>query len=267
MNSRERGVPFVLDFSVITPADRINDGLVELGRYLLQALAFACFLLATAFGQSAASPDCQMVAYLPPMATFGGPAIAATGDTEVGLGFGGYGEILPSPCIHAGAEDGLARWRRGVADKIDLGFDFLTENRTDQSLGGTGKVALRYLLTPGLRVEAGLGAADGGDGRNFNADSAVELGTHNANKSWNYYMSLRVAGARGCIGCGATNTNHAPGALVPLGAIGTTARVSDSAKFVMEAGTGEVFARQYSSPAGYFHLFFGVLFGVGSGKR
>ena len=79
-------------------------------------------------------------------------------------------------------------------------------------------------------------------------------------------MSLRVAGSRGCIGCGA-NTNHAPGGFVPLGAIGTTARVSDTAKFVMEAGLGEVFARQYSAPAGYVHLFFGVLFGVGGGKR
>ncbi len=207
-----------------------------------------------------------MVAYLPPMATFGGPGIAALGGTEAGLGFGAYGEILPSPCIHAGAEDWLVRWRRGVAEKIDAGFDFVTDNRSDGALGGTAKTAVRYLITPGLRAEAGFGVADGGDGRNFNADSAVELGTHNPNRAWNYYMSLRVAGSRGCISCG-TNTNHAPGAIVPLGVIGTSARVSDNTKFVMEAGTGEVFARQYSSPSGYVHLFFGVLFDVGRGKK
>src|SRR5215467_3230885 len=84
------------------------------------------------------SPDCRLIAYLPPMATFGGPATAGTGQTELGVGFGGYGEILPSPCIHAGGLDWFVRWRRGVSDRLDLGFDFNTNNQTDNSLGGTG---------------------------------------------------------------------------------------------------------------------------------
>jgi hypothetical protein len=47
---------------------------------------------------------------------------------------------------------------------------------------------------------------------------------------------------------------------VPLGVIGTTARVSDNVRFVME-GAGEI-CRQYSTSAPYIHLSFGVLFDV-----
>jgi hypothetical protein len=126
---------------------------------------------------------------------------------------------------------------------------------------------MRYQLTRGLRLEGGLGAADGGDGGNLNADLAGVIGTHNPDKSWNYYMSLRLGGSRGCINrAGTATTNHAPGALVPLGVIGTTARISDNARFVMETGLGGVFSRQYSTPAGYLHLFFGVLVDVRKGR-
>jgi len=198
------------------------------------------------------------------MSTFGEPATLARGNTELGLGFGGYGEILPSPCIHAGGEDWFVRFRRGLSDRIDLGFDFATTHQTDGSLGGTGKLAVRYQVTNGFRLEGGLGVADGGDGGDVNGDVAAVIGTHNPNKTWNYYMSLRLGAARGCINCG-KDINHAPGALVPLGAIGTTARVSNNARFVMEGGLGEIFARQYSAPAGYIHLSFGILFDIGKG--
>jgi len=211
------------------------------------------------------SPDCRLIAYLPPMATFGGPDVTGNRQTEVGLGFGGYGEILPSPCIHAGGLDWLVRWRRGFSDRLDLGFDFITNDQSDGSLGGTGKIAVRYQVTSGFRLEGGLGAADGGDGGNVNADIAGVIGTHNPTNAWNYYMSLRLGASRGCIGC--SGTNHAPGALVPLGVIGTTARISENAKFVMEAGLGGIFARQYSAPAGYIHLSFGVLFDIRNSRK
>jgi len=101
--------------------------------------------------------------------------------------------------------------------------------------------------------------ADGGDDGDVNADLAGVIGTHNPNKTWNYYMSLRLGASRGCFNCAAsTGTNHAPGALVPLGVIGRTARISDNAKFVMETGLGGIFSRQYSAPAGYLHLSFGI---------
>ena len=219
---------------------------------------------AEVWGQTA-SPDCRLIAYLPPMATLGGPEIAAFGHTELGLAFGGFGEILPSPCIHAGGEDWLVHFRRGMGNDFDLGFDFLTINQTDGSLGGTGKLAIRYRVTDGFRLEGGVGFADGGDGGDVNADVAAVIGTHNRNRVWNYYMSLRLGASRGCIHC--SDTNHAPGALVPLGVIGTTARISDNAKFVMEAGLGGNFARQLPAASGYLHLSFGVLFDIGKDRR
>jgi hypothetical protein len=93
------------------------------------------------------------------MATLGGPATVPDGNTELGLAFGGYGEILSSPCIHAGGEDWFLRWRRGVSNRIDLGFDFVTTNQTDSSLGVSGKFALRYQVTHGFRLEGGVGVA------------------------------------------------------------------------------------------------------------
>lgn len=105
----------------------------------------------------------------------------------------------------------------------------------------------------------------GGDGGDVNGDVAAVIGTHNPTKTWNYYMSFRLGAARGCVNCG-KDVNHAPGALVPLGAIGTTARVSNNVRFVMEAGPGGIFARQYSAPAGYVHLSFGVFFDIGKGR-
>jgi hypothetical protein len=125
------------------------------------------------------------------------------------------------------------------------------------ALGGTAKVAMRYQVSKGFRLEGGLGAADGGDGGDLNGDLVGVIGTNNPSKTWNYYMSLRLGASRGCVSCGAS-TNHAPGALVPLGAIGTTARISDNAKFLMKTGLGGIFSRQYPAPAGYLHLSFGI---------
>lgn len=253
--------------SIITrsPVKRkILRSLSLVSRALQTAVIAACAVaFSVAVGaQTQPSADCQPIAYLPSMATFGGPSLTAAGTTELALGFGGYSEILPNPCIHAGALDWLLRFRRAMCDRLDFGFDVLFNDQSNKTLGGTPKVAVRYLITPGLRLEGGVGVADGGDGRNLNADVAAVLGTHNQTKTWNYCTLLRLAGSCGCLTCG-SNTNHAPGALVPLGVIGTTARVSDNAKFVMEAGMGQAFVRQYSASANYVHLSFGVQFNVG----
>jgi hypothetical protein len=234
-----------------------------IGAYL-RLVVLAVLVSGPLWAQAPSSVDCRVTAYLPPLATFGGPATVTPGNTELGLAFGAYGDILPSPCIHAGAEDWFLRFRRGLSDRFDLGFDLAADNRADGTQAGTAKVAVRYRVTDGFRLEGGLGAADGGDGRNVNGDVAAVIGTHNPNKAWNYYMSLRLGAARGCVNCG-QDINHAPGALVPLGAMGTTARVSGNVRFVMEAGLGEIFARQYSAPAGYVHLSFGILFDIGQG--
>jgi hypothetical protein len=212
------------------------------------------------------APDCQAIAWLPPMATLGGPSPTVAGSTELGLGFGVYGELLPDNCGHVGDNNEMMRYLHAMSDRMDFGFDFLVGTQGGNTLAGTPGAVVRYRITPGLRAEGGLGVADGGGERDLNADLAAVLGTHDPAKTWNYYMSLRVGGARGCVRCGA-DTNHAPGAIVPLGVIGTTARVSETTRFVMEAGLGGIFTRQYSSPAPYVHLSCGVLFSVGRKAR
>jgi len=245
--------------------------------YWFAIVTARCVLLVTltafsdlGWGQTQASPNCQLIASLPPMATLGGPATAAPKETELGLAFGGYGELLPDPCIHAGGLDWLVRFRRGVSSRFDLGFDTVVDNQTDGSVGITAKAATRYQVTRGFRLEAGVGASDQGDGKAVNADFAAVIGTNrHPNDIWNYYMSLRLGASRGlCQGSPCAGTqNHPPGALVPLGVIGTTARVSDNVRFVMETGLGEIFSREYSTSAPYIHLSFGVLFNVGKDRR
>src|SRR5215471_9094730 len=118
----------------------------------LRLVVFTALVFGTTWAQTQSSVDCRLIAYLPPMATFGGPVTVTPGNTELGLAFAGYGEILSSPCIHAGGEDWVVRFRRGLSDRIDLGFDFATTNQTDGSLGGTGKLAVRYRVTDGFRL-------------------------------------------------------------------------------------------------------------------
>ncbi len=235
---------------------------------VLLTLIFTAIIFLPAWGQTQAPLNCQLMASLPPMATFGGPATAAPGQTELGMAFGGYGELLPTPCDHGGGLDWLVRWRRGVSNHIDLGFDSVVDDQTDGSLGITAKAAMRYQVTHGFRLEAGLGASDEGDGGAVNADFAAVIGTNHPDNIWNYYMSLRLGGSRGlCQGPPCPPGNHLPGALVPLGVIGTTARVSDNVHFVMEAGLGQIFSREYSTSAPYIHLSFGVLFDVGKRRK
>jgi len=219
-------------------------------------------------GQANSSPNCKLIGSPPPLATFGGPATVTRGYTEVGIAVGGYGEIPPSPCDHGGGTDWFARWRRGLSDRIDLGFDVVGDQQSDGSFGATAKVAGRYQVNPGFRLEAGLGAADEGDGRSVNADVAATIGTRNPGQTWNYYTSLRVAGSHGCAtllcagslaGAGAI----LPGAILPLGVIGASARISENSSFIMEGGLGGIFSREHPGPGVYIHLSFGVLFDVG----
>ncbi len=124
-----------------------------IGRIVVILLAgiFPCF----AKGQTQASPNCRLRASPPPLATFGGPATVTPGQTELGIGVGGFAELLPSPCIHAGGTDWFVRWRRGVSNRIDLGFDVQVNDQTDSTLGATVKVAMRYRVKKGFRIEGG----------------------------------------------------------------------------------------------------------------
>jgi hypothetical protein len=205
------------------------------------------------------------------MTTLGGPATAAPGTEELGLAVGAYGEGFSSGCYTdiGGGPDWLVRWRRGVTGRTDLGFDVQISNQSDGSDTGVFKIAARYLATPGLRLEGGIGAADSGDGRSVNADLAAEIGTHRSpDMTWNYYASLRLAGSHGCYnllclgGTGAPGS-RAPGGIFLLGAIGSTARITSNMQFVMEAGMGNIQSAQQPATDLYYNLSFGLLFHVG----
>ncbi|HEV2422384.1 MAG TPA: hypothetical protein VGS59_11795 [Candidatus Acidoferrales bacterium] len=232
-------------------------------------------LTATTLAQGQTAPNCEPVASLPPMATFGGPLTAPRGETELGIGVGGSGELneITPQCaeVELGTTDWLVRWRRGVGDKTDMGFDWVISNTGGNGQIGTVKFAVRQRAAKGLRLEGGVGTADSGfTGRSISADAAAVIGTTNVDNTWNYYASLRVAASHGCINLvclGGSGLDHNPGGIVPLGVIGASARVTDNIHFLMEAGLGEVFSRQHPDPVGYIHLSFGVQFDVGKKKQ
>ena len=224
-------------------------------------------------GQAQSPSNCELRATPPPLATFGGPATAAPGYTELAVAVGVYGEGLGNVCAAdlIGATDWFVRWRHGLTDRIDLGFDALIDDRSDGTLGGTAKLAMRYQVRKGFRLEGGVGTADSGDGRSVNADLAAVIGTNRLNKTWNYYASARLAGSHGCFNLfcapsGDQSGSRPPGALIPLGVIGSTARVSRDAQFVMEGGLGEIFSREYPQHGLYIHISVGVLFNVGKDR-
>lgn len=242
---------------------------------VLLTLAVISIALVPSSAQAQSSPQCQLRAAPPPLATFGGPATAARGHTELGVGVGTFGEGFGESCAIdlVGATDWFTRWRRGVTDRTDLGFDAQISSEGNGTLTGTTKVAARLLAARGLRLEGGIGAADSGDGRSVNGDLAAVIGTiKDAANIWNYYASLRLAASHGCfnllcLGGQGTPGSRAPGAVIPLGEIGSTARVSNTARFVMEAGLGEIYSRQQPHNGLYIHFAFGVEFVVGRDRR
>lgn len=84
----------------------------------LHLVVFTALVFGPTWAQTQSSVDCRLIAYLPPMATFGAPVTVTPANTEPGLAFGGYGEILSSPCIHAGGEDWVVRFRRGQRESL-----------------------------------------------------------------------------------------------------------------------------------------------------
>ncbi|MGA3009143.1 MAG: hypothetical protein ABSD72_02665 [Terracidiphilus sp.] len=253
-----------------------NPTLQMLAARVLFALLTASILYRSAWSQSQTSTACVDRAALPPLATFGGPATAAPGHTELGLAVGYFAEALNGSCTItdvAGASDWFMRWRRGMTRRTDLGFDLLIADHANGNQEATGKIAMRYQATRGLRLEGGIGAADGGDGRAVNGDLAAVIGTHgHPENTWNYYTSIRLAGSHGCIRLFCLPTESAPGsrppgALMPLGVIGATARVSDNTRFVMEAGLGGIFSREQPTSDPYYHFSFGLQFNVGKDRK
>jgi hypothetical protein len=196
------------------------------------------FLFAVLACSRIAAQDCRTIAAPPPLSTFGGPSTVERGDAELAFGAGFGGTLFD--CTHKLGSGWFGRFRTGLTDRLDLGADLIVVQHNDKGTA-TGKIALRYQLRPRLRLEAGVGGADDSDGKSLNADFGLTTGTIR-DKTWNYFSSLRVAAARGypgsvcCFGGGGTNVP--PENYILLGTIGATARISDNARFVYEAGMG-----------------------------
>jgi hypothetical protein len=183
---------------------------------------------------------CATMAPPPPLATFGGPETTPRGQSELALAAGSA--VIRFPSGHATGQGWFGRWRHGVTDRLDLGVDVQGVQHNDNSTFAV-KAAARYGLLPRLRLEVGVGAADDAAGKSLNADTALTVGTRHDDADWNYYASLRIAGARGypgraCCGSGATGDVAPPDSRIALGAIGATARVGPNMRFILEGGHG-----------------------------
>ncbi|SRR5579871_4011748 len=179
---------------------------------------------------------CVTMSAPPPLATFGGPETVPAGQSEAGLAVGTGFSLFPSG--HDGGDAWFGRWRQGLGDRFDLGLDVMGLRYSDKG-SLTLKLAGRYGLDPHWRLEAGIGTADDSNGRSLNAELGITLGTVGAEKPWNYYTSLRFAGAHGFPGGFFGSGDSAPpdDAMV-LGAIGASGRISDNERFIIEGGYG-----------------------------
>lgn len=212
-----------------------------------------------------AQEDCRTIAAPPPLATFGGPATAAPGHAEVGLGAGLGGTLFD--CTHKLGTAWFGRFRRGITDRLDLGTDVLVVQHNDEGTIAL-KLALRYRILPSVRLEVGFGGADDSEGKALNADIGVTLGRVRPEKTWNHYLAFRAGGAHGfrgnvVFGGSASDNNVPPASTVILGTMGSTGRISDNARFVFEWGYGIVLAhgRSNTGKTPYFGL--GTQFDIG----
>jgi hypothetical protein len=209
---------------------------------LVLALLFVAFT-----GPWSTAQDCRTIAAAPPLFTFGGPATVPKGEYEAAFA-GGFGGTL-FDCTHKLGSGWFGRWRRGMTDRLDLGADFEVIQHNDEGTA-TAKIAARYQLSQHFRLEMGVGGADDSEGKSLNSDLGITVGTIR-DRPRNYFASLRLGAARGypgnvcCFGGGGSGsnvggTNVPPGNYLLLGSVGTTARISDNARFVYEFGFGGV---------------------------
>jgi hypothetical protein len=235
---------------------------------------WACLTLMVLHGlgvRALHAQDCRTVAAAPPVLTFGGPTTAAAGEYEAAFGAALGGNLFD--CTHQLGSGWFARWRRGMTDRIDLGTDIEVIQHNDKGTV-TLKLETRFQLRKRLRLEVGAGAADDSDGKSLNAGLGLTTGTM-TDRPINHFASIRFAAARGypgnvcCFGGGGPGsdvggTNVPPGSQLVLGTLGTTARVSDTTRFVYEGGFGRIVAHfsDRIATGKVFYLGVGLLFRI-----
>jgi hypothetical protein len=225
----------------------VNDSIATL------VLASACTLLG----------GCVTFAPPSPLATLGGPATTPRDTSELAMAVGAGAALFDSG--HAGGSGFLARYKRGVSEDLDLGVEALYGHYYDKGVLSM-EGALRYQMDPHWRLELGVGAADSSDGKSLNGDLGVTVGTRRADRTWNYYGSVRGGWARGYAGdavfgshAGGTNADPEeapPNAAFGLVSLGAQAQLNKSQRFVFEGGAGVV------RPRGFEH---GILLYLGVG--
>jgi hypothetical protein len=171
------------------------------------------------------------------------------------------------PDAHSGGSGWLGRWRYGLGDGFDLGVDVMGVQHADEGTMDF-KLAARYLLNDHLRLEAGLGGADDSLGKSLNMEVGLTLGTNRPERSWDYYSSVRVAGAQGFPGNiigGGPDTAAPPDDLLIVVGLGAEGRISATGRFVGEFGIGPAFVQGNSEVGVVFYFGAGLVFDVGRG--
>ncbi len=202
-----------------------------------------------------------------PLYTYGGPQTTPEGTSEAVVAVGSGVTLFEEG--HAGGTGWLGRYKYGVSDQLDLGFDFSGVQRNDGGYFGA-KLASRYQLTENTRLELALGVADDSDGKSLNGDLAYTIGTIK-DRNWNYYSSLRLAYAHGYPGNalvlpGQRNDESdsiaPPNTFFTLINIGAQGEVNENQKVIFEGGYGYVFPNgEDVGPALYVSV--GVLLQIG----
>lgn len=188
---------------------------------------------------------CVTFAAPPPLVTAGGAGTVAPQHAEVAVGVGTGVALFER--AHSGGTAWMGRWRTGVTDRLDLGADMMGAAHGDTGTFNA-KVAARYQLLPRARLEAGVGAADNSDGKSLSAEMALTLGSNDPARTWNRYLSLRGAAAKGypenVLGLGPEgDIAPPPDALFGLVNLGTTGRISPNQRVFFEAGVGYIAPR------------------------
>ncbi len=212
------------------------------------------------------SAGCVTFAPPSPMVTFGGPETAGKGVSETALAFG-TGAVLFEDA-HTGGAGWFGRYKYGLGENFDLGIDALGVTYSDKT-AFTAKLAGRYAIRPGIRVEAGIGAADDSNGKSLNSDIGVTVGSIGEDSPWNFYSSLRAGYAFGFAGNAIFSTTDESTDTVPLPNtaftmlnLGAQGKIIEGQFFIFEAGVGGVFP-EGEDPGMIIYLSCGLLFKIG----
>jgi hypothetical protein len=210
---------------------------------------------------AASMAGCRIMAPPAPMMTMGSPATAPAGGAEMAIGLGTGASLFPGG--HGTGHGWFGRYRYGLGQRLDLGMDLVGAGYGDDRTL-TGKLALRYRVSPHWRIEAGLGAADDSNGKSANADVGVTVGSIRPDWWWDYYGAVRVGGAYGLHGDILGSGDEAPPSdALFIGTAGATIRIQPNIRFVIEGGYGAILIQGVNDVGQALYIGAGLLMTAG----